>query len=85
MNNFRVVCSRCTLSQSFASEKEAKLAGWWYDSRRGWLCPTHNAEYDVQTELPFSVRALTESDKDDFERHWDTKRYEQYTKDFGDE
>lgn len=81
---FHVTCSQvtseplssglyCDLEETYASETAAKLAGWWFDTRKGWLCPSHNLEHDTQTDLPFATRSLTPEDQREITKYLDVK------------
>lgn len=61
------------LTGNFANETQAKLAGWWYDQKIGWICPVHNAEFGTQTDLPFALRSLSPDDQREITNYLDIK------------
>lgn len=82
--SFHVVCSQitseplpsgkyCDLEEDYANETAAKLDGWWFDPRKGWLCPSHNQEHNTQTVLPFALRSLSPDDQREITNYLDIK------------
>lgn len=81
----RISCCRCDNAVYPKDETAAKFLGWWFDSRKGWLCPNCNAEFNTQIQLPFGdinkpdnphIRPLTKDDKKELTRYFDIKSYD---------